>query len=589
MLKTAKVIKGFLICVSANQRTDSLANDFPNQAKWQTATLLYDEDYSKNTIFDLTESGFSIYIGDRHLNCDHAKFIKEIEQQGLDSFVGARIKYVQKTNSIEILSDFLGSESIYYYLVNNSLYISDRLENFSRYFTVTKSEPELYTSILMGATVANSTLLQGVKQTRPLQRVSFKVENTSLRVEEGKLWESEPDADVKSLYRQIDERLYSVLQQSPPTTLMLSAGWDSRVLMTSKQRIRGTYTHGDVSSREIKIAFKLGSKLSVPMDFVPLEESLYGAEISYEMLARLGQCYFPHWYYASKKLSQSSAYPLSAGLMVEHFSGHYGINSLPGAGRNIRLFNSMLAPQKYDKISNDEAIAYLASPLSKGFSSTPWFFKDDIGFDSVQKTFTEQTRQCLEGYVQTGTSGIQELCERYKIEHSLRQYFSFQTKSASSSLGYHHPFIDSQLAKLVLTLKYRHRINYKLSRHVVKSRAPHLLDLPLAATLAKASSPVVVQEASRALRIAGEKFYSKATGNLPKGLGWNNFQFLNKTNTFHEYADMLVDDVWDKAKIHKFITDYCKGDNEAYSLLILLTKMVSADYKIHPARYLKAN
>ncbi|MCW8091289.1 hypothetical protein [Alteromonas sp. ASW11-130] len=587
-VKSHAVSKGFLISIFTSLPDKNTSQSFSKTFTWPRVTLDIDKDSSKNIIFDVDSEGFCLYLGDRHLGQDRDDFLRRLKVQNFDSLVGTRILFDNETGVLEIMSDFMGTEPVYYCQHNNQFWVSDRLENFSRLIDCTLQPEHLYTSVLLGATVGSHTYLKEVSQTRPLQKISFDLRSARLTTENDSIWSSDPDADVAHVYQQIDEQLYSVLQESPDTTLMLSAGWDSRVLMADPTRIKATYTHGDLKSREIRIAFKLGAFLDVPMNFVPLTESPYGAEVSYEMLARFGQCYFPHWYHASEQLAKISNLPLSAGLMVEHFSGHYGINSLPGKGRVLRLLHSMLTPGKYDKIGNEEAINYLAPALSSGFNKTPWFLRDDVDFTYIKKKFLENTQQCLSDYVDNGTSGIQELSERYKIEHSLRQYFAYQTKTACASLGYHHPFIDAKLAKLVLTLKYRHRINYKLSRHVVRSRAPELLTLPLAATLVKAGAPIVAQEASRVIRIGGEKIYSKATGNLPKGLGWNNFQFLNKTQAFHEYAEMLTADIWDKGKIHNFISNFCEQDHEAYSLLIMLTKMVTTDYKLNPNKYQQA-
>ncbi|NMH59053.1 hypothetical protein [Alteromonas ponticola] len=536
-------------------------------------------------IINADDSGFIVYQGDRHFGAPPSTYLTDIRSCDADTLVGTRIVYSAESGKLTIQCDFLGTEPVYYCHQNQSLWVTDRIENLTRVVSCTKNPVQIYTSVMNGATIADNTIFNEVKQTRPLQKITFDCANNRISVDHGNSWSSDPDADVAQLYRQIDDRLFAVLQASPHTNLMLSAGWDSRVLMADSARIKQTYTHGDLTSREIKIAFKLGSSLQVPMQLATLEETPYGAKNALEMLHNNGQCYFPHWYHAAQKLARVSSLPLSAGLMVEHFSGHYGVNSLPGEGRLMRLFHSMVLPDKFDNIDNNSAIDFLAPRLADGFKSLPWFFNEDVNFSDLTNDFTDDVRHSLSEYVGFGTSGIQELSERFKIEHSLRQYFSMQTKSAANLFGYHHPFTDSKLAQLVLTLKYRHRINYKLSRHVVKSRAPELLELPLAATLVKASSPIIMQEASRAVRVTGELMYSKLTGKLPKGLGWNNFQFLNRTSAFHEYADMLVDDIWDKPKIHRFLENYSKCNAEAYSILILLTKMVTTDFRLHPQQY----
>ncbi len=576
--------KGFLLSVGPNHLKDNLKSAFSTHAKFNDSTLYLDEGYTKNIYINANSSELIIYKGDRHF---YKPFLKEpqlLASLPVEKLSGTIVTYSDDSKLLTLKTDFLGSEPLYYSIIEETLWLTDRIENFTRFFDFSQDLSGIYTLISIGASISSRTTLKGVSQTKELQTISYKV-GGSLSSSISSAWKSEQNIDIEKTKQAIYERLYQVLSDAPNSSLMLSAGWDSRVLMCQPDYIQNTYTHGDLTSREIDIAFQLGNTLQVPMTFLPLMSSSFGAEANLKMLNANGQCMFPHWFTASDYLNKQAALPIASGMMVEHFSGHFGINVIPGTGRKTRTLKSFLSPDSYDRIQNDEAINFLVPHLSSGFSSLPWFFSDEIDFPTLKKSFTDDVENCLQSYVESGTSGIHELCERFKMLHLERFFMANQTKSASCFSGYHHPYIDGELAQHILQLKYRHRIGYKLSRSFVKKYRPDLLNAPLAATLVKAKAPLVAQETSRFIRILGEKAYRKALHKVPKGLGWNNFQFLNNRSSFHEIIDSLQNTIWDKKKMHRFVEAYTSSGKDGYSLVVMLGKIATVDFQVTSNKY----
>ena len=580
------VDKGFLIIVGGKLGLPELSPTFQSSRGYNTAWLYFDHG-SKNRLLDSTETAFNLYLGDRHFGSDDTAYTCAKEQWSPTQHTGTLINFDARRGLLSIQSDFLGSEPLFYGLKGGALWVSNRIENFVRYGNFERDWAGIFTFLNDAYTVGERSLLKHVFLLRPLQRVTYTIATEALETKNFDYWESDSAANVESVLDAVDERLNRVLCTSPNTSLMLSAGWDSRLLLSScPERIVNTYTHGHLASREIAIAFQLGAPLQKPMSFVPLENSPFGRNQAMEMLAQLGSALFPHWYFASSLLNSSSDAPLSAGLFVEHLSGHYGYNSLgDNRSRLAALFNTILRPNVYDKIDNEKAITQLTPLLVKGFVNHPWCWKEDIDSATLRADFNRDVQSVLQNYTQHKTSGLHELSERYRLEHSHRQFFVLQTKAAENFMGYHHPYADSRLAELVLKLKFRHRVNYKVSQDVVKRRAPQLLKLPMAATLVKAKRPILMQELSRFARIAYEKANNKVAGKVVKGLGWNNFEFLFSSSVFHDYIDLLVDDMWDKAAMHSFVSRAAGNNVDAYSVLEVLTKYLTLDFRLNPNAY----
>lgn len=580
------VDKGFLIIIGRQSESPVPAEAFQTDKHFQDASLHFDLG-SKNRLLQSNDAAFSLYLGDRHFGSDNTAYTCEQIEWLPTKHTGTLISFDAQRGVLNIQSDFLGSEPLFYGVRHGVLWVSNRIENFLRYGDFERDWAGIYTFLNDAYTVGDRSLLKHVFLLRPLQQVTYTVATENLETTNFDYWQSDNEANVEAVLDAVDERLNHVLCSSPPTALMLSAGWDSRLLLSSNpERVVNTYTHGHLASREIDIAFQLGAPLQKSMSFVPLEDTPFGRNQALEMLAQLGSALFPHWYYASSLHAEDAGVRLSAGLFVEHLSGHYGFNSLGNnRSRLFALFNTILRPSVYDKIDNEQAISQLTPLLSKGFINHPWCWKQDIDSAALRAEFNRDVQCVLQNYAQHQTSGLHELSERYRLEHSHRQFFVLQTKVAENSMGYHHPYADSRLAELVLQLRFRHRINYTVSQNVVKRRAPQLLKIPMAATLVNADRPILIQELSRFARIAYEKANNKVAGRVVKGMGWNNFEFLFTTDTFHEYIDLLVDDMWDKAAMHAFVKRAAENYVDAYSVLEVLTKSLTLDFRLNPKAY----
>ncbi len=526
----------------------------------------------------IVAGGFEIYIGDRL----HAtpNYLSQVIETGWNAEQdnGILVSYTKETSVLKIDSDFLGTEYIYYYMDGAQCLVSNRLENMTKLKSFNPDLTGIYQYIRDVYCVGDRTLLEGVKQTRAQTSLSIYTKALTLSACYSASWEI---ATGKAYNKEHMAKLWlQTLQESPRSVLMLSAGWDSRMLLAGNlDRIDFSYTHGELDSREISLAFELASENLSKSIFCALDQTSYTLGTMSSMLKNLGHAFFPHWYFAAQQCKLFSDAPLTSGLLVEHLSGHYGIAS--GGSRlskGINLLKSVSSASKLEKMSADAVNNYivdkLAIPAYKG-----WFFNVDFldSFDRIKSTQSDDVSRVIEEYQQHGTTGLQEVFERFKMEHSSRQYFALQTKCGNISNGYHHPFADSRLSKAVIEIPFKNRVHYNLSRDIVGILAPDLLKKPLAATLANAKRPIVVQEMSRILRITYEGIHKRLKPNTSLKLGWNNFQFLNRMDVFDKYVDSLKSDIWDKARMHKFVEDFKKADGNAFSLLDMFSKIMTID------------
>lgn len=531
----------------------------------------------------IVAGGFGVYIGDRL----HAtpNYLSQVIESGWNAEQdnGVLVKYTKESGILTIDSDFLGNEYIYYYIDGEQCLVSNRLENMTKLKSFAPDLTGIYQYVKSAYCVGDRTFLEDVKQTIAQTSLSIDTKALTLSSQYSASWKVATDKTYSKQH--MAELWLKTLEESPRSVLMLSAGWDSRMLLAGNlDRIDFSYTHGELDSREVSLAFELASENLSKSVFCELDQSSYTLDTMNSMLNDLGHAFFPHWYFAAQQCKSLSDAPLTSGLSVGHLSGHYGITS--GGSRlrkGVNLLKSLGSASKLEKMSAGAVNSYIVGML--GISAFKgWFFNDDFldSFEQIKSTHYNDISRVIHDYQQHGTEGLQEVFERFNMEHSSRQYFALQTKCGNTSNGYHLPFADSRLSKAVIEIPFKSRVHYKLSRDIVGVLAPDLLNKPLAATLAKAKRPVVVQEMSRVARIAYEGIHKQLKPNTSFKLGWNNFQFLNELDVFNEYVDSLKSDIWDKARMHKFVEGFKQADGNGYDLLDMLSKIKTIDNIISP-------
>lgn len=524
------------------------------------------------------DRGFGIYYGDQlHIDRNYINDPGNPEWNPATRN-GCFINYNQATSLLIVHSDYFGTEIAYYRRLAGRVVISNRIENLQLNFKFDPDWLGVYQFLKDAYTVGERTLVTGIFKTRPLSKVVIDVVAGTVKTSVAAAWTTDQSAPPKS--SDIADLWQHVLVKQPRSVLMLSGGWDSRLLMAANtERFDGSYTHGDLESRELKLAYAIGAPRLPEMYFRGLQQSDYQAGAVAERCDALGHAFFPHWYSAAKWLSGSFNSPLTSGLSVEHVSGHYGINSI-GKGR-VRLANTLKS--MFFASSLDGLSQAAARKLAVGLLSSPahaaWCLPDQLQ-DVLRESHEENASNVnavLASYQAEGTLGVHEITERFRLEHSGRQYFALQTKCGIPFNGYSHPYADSCLAREVLSIPYSQRINYKLSRNILKLLDPQLLELPMAATLLSAKYPIVLQEASRGARIVGGRA-AALVGRQGAKLGWNDFQFIYGVGVFDEYIEGLKGDYWPKQRMRAFVQEKARIGSSAYPILDMFGKIQTIDH-----------
>ncbi|MCL1476082.1 MAG: hypothetical protein MH219_00120 [Marinobacter sp.] len=530
---------------------------------------LYIRVHNTNHIqFICDEEGFIVYVGEK----TKTSLLREtVSRPGQ----GTLVKYTKASKNIAIDTDRLGTALLYYSRDHNdNLEISNRLDNL----TLTGKAPN-WSSIQQylntGYTIGSNTFFHKIEQTLPNENLtacseeSFQIKRTA----------PEPAGlkdtyTVSQLMDELASRLSIVLQELPSSVLMMSAGWDSRtLLMNGSENYHTAYTHGDLSSREISIARTLTGNLRMDHAFSDIKNLDLSEDLLKRMLDELGFCIFPVWYIAGRRAQEIHNAPLSSGVLGELLGGHYGVLSIGTRFQKI-LASASLVNEKL--IRNDQfkkALERFTTPAAHH-----WFLSAE-GHNCLAES-ANSTKNIMRNQLNATYQNIgdwQSAIETFNMEHRARQYILKQAQAASCTSGYIAPFADDELAKISQLIPFSSRVHNKLNQRVLRAQHPQLLNYSMAATLLPAKYPILLQEFSRAARIALEQARKLMKVNQPR-LGWFNYEHLYQSTVLYKIIDSLTSPLWDKSRMRNTIETNPRNGIDAGSTLDMLCKVKTVDY-----------
>lgn len=488
---------------------------------------------------------------------------------------GTLVKYDKTSRKIEIYTDRLGTALLYYGKdQNNNLEISNRLDNLDL-----SGKPPNWSSIQQylntGYTIGSTTFFHDIEQTLPNENLTA-CSNELFHIKRKKIVPSRKmeGYTVPQLVDQLSLRLSTVLKELPASTLMMSAGWDSRtLLMTGPENYHTAYTHGDLSSREISIARTITGNLRMDHSFSDIKNLNLSGDLLGKMLDELGFCIFPIWYIAGQRAQEIHNAPLSSGVLGELLGGHYGVLSMGTRFQKILASASLVNGNLIRKDQFSKALERFITPAAHH-----WFLSAE-GHDRLAGS-ANTTKSIMRDQLNSSYQNLgdwQSAIETFNMEHRARQYILKQAQAASCTSGYIAPFADDELAEIAQLIPFNSRVHNKLNQKLLKVQNPQLLDYSMAATLLPAKYPILFQEFSRAARIALEQARKLIKMDQPR-LGWFNYEHLYQSNVLYEIIDSLTSPLWDKQQMRKTVEANPKNSIDAGSTLDMLCKLKTIDY-----------
>ena len=349
----------------------------------------------------------------------------------------------ENTLRIELFNSKLGLDTLYYYLSNNEIIISNRLKIFSAIKSdLTLNQGVVLQQSLYNYPFSNQSILQQV-ELFPSASLAI-IENG--KIESHKYWSIQDDMtahplgfsdSVELLDESLDNVVKRYLQQPGRKSLSLTGGWDGRLLLAYALKYVSPdelllYSFGAENSPDIIIPKRISDKLgyryfSIPLNAEYMENEFFSRASATVINSDSGRSFKrAHYLYAMDILSRKSDVVLT------------------GVGGSNLLKSSAYAPCN---VFNKYVLELIHST---DFDSTV-----KSHYDYIQKQFGEHIvmpslkdfRDSFESKETLNLFKIESKSERftnYLISNIERKYFGAEIKSYRHLVSNFAPFFDAE-------------------------------------------------------------------------------------------------------------------------------------------------
>jgi hypothetical protein len=450
-----------------------------------------------------------------------------------------------------------------------------------------------------GYILAGRTHYQDIHRLLPGQVIAYEPHRQRLQVHEtSSLWVGTANYGAKDIHiiaeaawTALQGMVQNYLEPQDKHALMLSAGWDSRLLLAAMLEHLGphrllTYSHGDLRSSELHIIKDICRHLKIQYRCEPLQNAMFDLDILQRGFDLVGDAIlWSHWHHAGRLLVDTGVKCLTAGVYGEILGGHSGLPKLLRGRKKITAVASELLGSSTGggRRSNGpfhdvyELLRYREIPKFPGLSRSFW-----ENLPAATEALNADITTTLRRLEKRGITTANQLAEAFVAENRGAQFISAQLLSCRTSVDIALLLGDRDLLLLASRIPLNVKIQNSLNRDILRAHAPDLLRFPTSATLVPAMMPVFLQEASRALRHFVEqglfKVHLATQGRIgPPHFGWENFEFLRNGRIFHSLVDDLKSDIWDKKALQDYISKIAQFARDPHIYPETFLKIYTAD------------
>ena len=482
------------------------------------------------------------------------------------------------SGSLSLAAAVSGSFPLYYALVPGGLMFSSLLRPLTKAMAcITKVEPTwsgLFNGCVAAAISWDRTFYSGVQRLLPGQVLRFRPEGGRASISEtSDICAGGYDSRTQALDDAADlcwENLVEATMRSGggprPTALMMSAGWDSRVLLGALTAALGSdrvlcYSHGDPASRELRLVRGICEDARVRFR-VESPERAYDPAAFEAAFARVESLVFPEWQYAGRILADMGVGSVSAGIYGEIIGGDQGPDDLARGYRKIPvLLKELVGGALPGSRHRSPDVGRLRSAFSLRQLSRPWYLLPGAweAMPCAHESINADLESDLRRLMARGIEHQDQLLEAFSLQTRQAQYTISQLLSCRAWVDISVPFGDHRLLRLAGRVPWTVKYHRTLMRRMLQRHAADLLNLPMAATLVSARASIATQEVSRLLRRFDERtrwrLHHATQGIVPyPRYGWWWYEFLKDGSLMHALVDDLRCDFWNRAAIRDRIS-----------------------------------
>ncbi len=423
--------------------------------------------------------------------------------------------YNQRSSKVFVFKGESSCFPIYYTLSNENFLVSSHITAIPKSVKSNEDPVGINQYLVHGFCIGSRTQFKKIKKLCPGQLLIYSIDEKEYKIiETSELWSDDHDNVKEKQMEDIVEILSQTLDDScqrylndtkiKKYGLMLSAGWDSRLVLSSilKNGLQSncvciSYENSIKRSRELNIVNDIaaGHRLSLQNEKALINTYTY--EKLNEVFSKTETCCFPEWYFIGEKMKALGVGVTTCGILGEVVGGQYSVAKISNRFRQGIDYLLSYLPIQNKELSVDEATAYLI----KYYSKSPWYidksYKEDYNvLECAADDICDEVKRLQQRGVNTGNS----LIEAFITEHRGMGHIAEQSRAIRASVDLFLPLADREFLKLASILPNSFKLQNKMTRSVIKENFVSLLNYPTSAILVPAKFPLLIQEISRVYR-----------------------------------------------------------------------------------------
>ena len=482
--------------------------------------------------------------------------------------------YDDRKNVMYLGSEISGGFPLYYYINKNCFIFSSFLKPIKNIIDLTIDHVGLVEFLRSGYFLAGRTFFREVKRLLPGEILRYDGNKNELKlIDKSEAWiGNSEEHNIEAIVEKSIEKLNLAKKRcyidSKVHSILFSAGWDSRLILALMKKDNENvqvkcYFHGDLESRESRIAEKLCKETGVDCLVNALDDSLFDLDFLGNSFKKSENVVFPHFHKAGIILKEHGVDSASCGVFGEMIGGKYGWRIMKGSiGRAGFFASKLLGIKRKNKKEDKYAYEEVRNEIELKSLPKPWYLTKTLWNDlpNIKDEINSDISFELKRLKNRGVITKDQIYEAYISEHRATYHTMAQLLSLRSSIDIINIFCDKEFfiyaSKVPMDLKYHNR----LTKRLIHNFSPDMLNYPTSAILVSGKRNLFVQEGSRLFRKIYEDtkwkryYYSKEKKDVPH-FSWPNFEFLRSGGALMELGHDLNCQIFDRNAIIRLINE----------------------------------
>lgn len=474
---------------------------------------------------------------------------------------------------LTVTCDPLNYFPTYYHHANGALLFGSHLLALSRVTGATADHAGVVEFLRGNWCLNGRTIFAGIRRLLPGQTMAFDASTGTMSITEtSQIWAGVAGDSRAPTDEEVWECLVTAVRETRHPDgvagLMLSGGWDSRVMLAALVQVFGdrlvTLSHGAPGHQELDLSKRLAARVGARHLEVVLGPDAMGRPDDLDaLLETTDTLLFPWWRYGSRALREAGCNVGFSGLLGEVLGGHYTVVGRSRAGRAREVFQRSVLRSTTQALSPAEG---LRKVLAHDYRTRniPFLKKEVIAaFErDIDAGIEDDMDGVVRRYIQRGVGDAGRMVEAYNTEYRALDYFCQQPIMMNAHLDVALPLGSPRLVEAILAVPLTRRIHNSLSRSLLRKFQPSLVELPLSASpFVAASAPILVQEGGRVVRWVLDRIskqaYLLSSGRVGtmRRYGWMNFESGVRSGDFLDaWRDSLTWDGLDRQAIDRYVS-----------------------------------